>query len=415
MKKYILAICCMVFVGQAFAQVKTYFVHKKDGTTIELPVGTKKLDFSGKTVVNDDDYIHIGDIRTSVRTGVNPSVEVFVYPQNGRDGVKLETIGISISKEDEPQVEQKIYMDRTSGNDYCIYVGDLEFNASYKCRAFGTYRGKEYYSSEHSFSFGKPTMEWYQLDIPEKLQVAGIYVHPTEAAWDSLYARESSFYTTGSKDINLRKEIMMQKWVEYLTEEKARTLAVQCDSAYDCEDGTIYLLDEIGQDFVNLFHLPFEISMYGEKGLMELDAKTKGPDTIVCSESLNVPGNTYYKFMASAASTMPKISYQIDQPLLRGKEYEVEIVMAPDAENDTLPLPAKLRISYVGGKSIRLENTFETSVNTCDTLKYKFSPTQFEMGAIMIESRASSREVNKTHTRDIRLAIIKVRTVDEEE
>lgn len=417
MKKYILAICCMVFVGQAFAQVKTYFVHKKDGTTIELPVGTKKLDLSGRAVVEEDDYIYIEFIEPIVHFGQMPSIKIHINkPYLGWTRVEYETVGIYISKADEPQTASRILMDMTEfGPTNTLSVENLEFNTSYTCRAFVTYRGNEYYSREHSISFGKPSMDWYQLDIPEKLQDAGIYVHPSEAAWENLFARDSSLYTKGSANIKKRKEIMDQKWREYLTVEKARTLATQCDSAYDCADGTIYLLDEIGPDFVNMFNLPYETFMYGTKGLAELDSKTIGPDTIVCPESLNVPGNTYYRFRPTSASVNPVVTYQMDQPLLVGKEYEVEIVVAPDALNDSLPLPTKLRIYYEGIKSERLESSFETSVDKCDTLKYVIQATSFVENAIEIQTQVSSREMKKTHTREIRLVYIRVKSVDEEE
>lgn len=417
MKKYILAICCMAFAGQTFAQVKTYFVHKKDGTTVELPVGTKTLDFSGKAVVNDDDYTVIEGIEIlEPLPGGMPSVVVRVNPFDGRYGVELEEKGIYISKEDEPDAVRKILVDMAKVDPYALYAEELEFNTSYKCRAFVTYRGKEYYSREHSFHIDKPTMAWYQLGIPENMQAAGIYVYPTEAAWEGLYAKEPSFYAESTSNVEIRTEVMNQKWKEYLTEEKARTLSAQCKSAYDCKDGTIYLLDEIGEEFVNLFHQPFETSMYGEKGLMELDNKTTGPDTVVCSASFNVPGNTYYEFSPTGAAAMPSVTYLIDQPLLVGKEYEVEIVMAPDAENDTLPLPSSVRINYLnGGKTTTLEKTIEVPAETCQTLKYVFSPAEFAQNAIEVASRVTTTMVNKkTHTRDIRIAIIRVRPAAEE-
>lgn len=438
MKKYILAICCMAFVGQAFAQLKTYFIHKKDGTTLALPMGTTRLDFTGKAVVYDDDYTFIERISTDIPNGKKPYA--VIKDNTGRcldylTVADFDRIGVCYSTEPEVStvngnlVEMTMEEYHSNGcNERGIWVDSLDFNTTYYCRSFVTYRGKDYYSSEKSFSIGKPKMEWYQLDIPAPLQEAGIYVHPTAEAWERLYAQDTSF-TTSDKFMKIRDEMTRKEWKErYLTVEKAKALAKQCTQSYDCEDGTIYLLDEVGQDFTESFTAPFETSMYGMKGLLTENKNfinNTDPiiDTITCSESLNVPGNTYYKFKRKYPSSNPSVPYLIDRPLLVGQEYEVEIVMAPDTENDTLRLPSKINVRYWNGRisgmeserchTTRLDYKVEIDPNECVTLKYVISPTEFAENAIEIQSNVAASQ-SKKYTRDLRIARITVRPVPKE-
>ena len=334
MKKYILAICCMAFVGHAFAQLKTYFIHKKDGTTLALPMGTTRLDFTGKAVVYDDDYTFIERISTDIPNGKKPYA--VIKDNTGRcldylTVADFDRIGVCYSTEPEVSTVNgnlvEMTMEEYHSNEcdvWGIKVDSLDFNTTYYCRSFVTYRGKDYYSSEKSFSIGKPKMEWYQLDIPAPLQEAGIYVHPTAEALEMVYAQDESF--TADIYMDVRDKVIRKEWKErYLTVEKAKTLAKQCTQSYDCEDGTIYLLDEVGQDFTESFTASFETSMYGMKGLLTENKNFINNtypiiDTITCSESLNVPGNTYYKFERVKGTGNPSAPYLIDRPLLVGQE-----------------------------------------------------------------------------------------------
>ena len=169
MKKYILAICCMAFTGQVFAQPQTFFVHKKDGSVLELPVGPTKIGFTGKAVVNDGDYIQIENIEPVVAKGVQPYALVKTNPEQYLDtyGIDYERMGVCYATEPKVtglngnviEISKEEYSDNYNYRRLGVKVDSLDFNSTYYCRSFIYWRGKYYYSQEYSFTTGKPSSE----------------------------------------------------------------------------------------------------------------------------------------------------------------------------------------------------------------------------------------------------------------
>ena len=199
--------------------------------------------------------------------------------------------------------------------------------------------------------------------------------------------------------------------------DKAKELAKSCTQKYDCEDGTIYLLDEIDDDFMNLFG-DVESVMYGTVGLEPLDdEKIYGPDTIVCPAELNVPNNTYYVFGPTRSSVNPSVTYRIDEPMLANKEYELEIVMAPAYEiADSLKKPTIVRISYYNDDvRQRLEDKLTIEPTECTYIKKRITPEYFGQNMITVEANVKSSDFMRGRAdRILRIARITVKPVKEE-
>lgn len=429
MRQYILAICCMVFAGQAFAQTKAFFVHKKDGSVLEItPTGPTKVDFSGKAVVNENDYIQIESVETVIPNGVQPYVLVKTNPSqySSMYGIDYERMGVCYATKPDVSVANGNVIELTEeeylNSDYSQFglkVDSLDFSTTYYVRSFIYWRGKYYYSKERNFSFGKPAMEWYEAGIPEHFAAEGLYVHPTDAAWEALFAKyPQSFNVDGWEGVSVRAEILTNLWnTKYLTIDKAKELAKSCTQKYDCEDGTIYLLDEIDDDFMNLFG-DVESVMYGTVGLEPLDdEKIYGPDTIVCPAELNVPNNTYYVFGPTRSSVNPSVTYRIDEPMLANKEYELEIVMAPAYEiADSLKKPTIVRISYYNDDvRQRLEDKLTIEPTECTYIKKRITPEYFGQNMITVEANVKSSDFMRGRAdRILRIARITVKPVKEE-
>lgn len=422
MKKYIIAIFfVMLYASQMLAQLNTFVIHKKDGTIIELPIDARIMTFSGQKIVNDNDYVKIEscDVKTPAYRGDKPQAIVKYGFYANFWGVYSDSIGICYSTSPGVTAENSTLVNiHTEKNQREIAITDLDFNTTYYYRAYLLYRGKYYYSTEHSLKTELPAMKWY-MDIPDALQNAGIYVYPKEEAWNKCF-EDSIFKTTYP---NLRYKLTLQKWNQYLTVEKAKELSAKCNAKYECCDGCIYILDEIEGDYKEMFKWS-ECMINGSEGLItEANLTTLGPDTIICPESLNIPYNTYYKYTPINPSAIPSVLYFVGEPMLVGHEYDVEITMAPDAERaDSLKLPSIVRVTYYNGdadnlgKGTVIVSKQEIDAKVCTKINFTIKPEDFAQNAIQIASRVTSSQVKSgTHTRTLRIATIKVTPIAKKE
>ncbi len=417
MKIYIIAIVGLTFTLQMTAQ-KVLVIHKKDGSAIEVPFGSN-ISFTGKAKVNNNEYTRLSNINlvADVNEGEKPYIEVTIdeqgtqtygnfVPTEEKGFLYSTTTGVTIEngKSVVPDAENK------------VILTDLDFNTTYYLRSYVTYQGNIYYSQETSVNTGLPYMSWYGVKADsEKYKQTG-YVHPTDAALDVLFAKYPENFKSSDSDLQIKR--LEEIWLEYLTENKAKELAAKCVNKLECMDGTIYLLDEIGDDFMTIFD-NVEINLKGNEGLIDtLCAMYTKIETIVCDASLNVPNNTYYVFEPITANSRPTIVYLIDIPMIAGRTYELRVTMAPNtyAEDGK---PNFLTISHLNGdltqkgkySTTSLANNCETNAVTCETLTYTFTPSEFGGNAIRIESRGIAALRDK-YDLSPRIATISVKSVE---
>lgn len=409
------------FALQGLAQTNTYILHKKDGTKMELPIDARNISFSGKPVVNDGDYIQIRNLQAGTRFSEEKAIVSLKFDlYTGYFQItQPESWGVCYAITPEVTVENEtvVTSDIVTSD---IELSGLEFNTTYYLRAFVQYQGKYYYSKEESVTTPKPTMELFGYTaIPEALKEAGIYVAPTTEAWENFCSAQGEAFM--APKLTLRTALLTKKWNQYLTVEKAQTLSAQCSEKVECQEGTLYLLGEIGKEFMQMFNQT-ECVMKGTLGLITDEKYTinaVGPSTVFCPTEPDVPEKTYYKFTPSNLSN-PCVTYQIEEPLLAGYEYEVEIVMAPDAETaEADRLPTRIHIEYFNGEiegSITkriLVNRQEVPGNACTTLTYTINPPQFAQNMIQIKTMVST--TSGKESKDLRIAHIKVKPLEKKE
>ena len=415
MKKYIIAIVGLAFTLQMTAQ-KVLVIHKKDGSAIEVPFGSN-ISFTGKAKVNDNEYTRLSNINlvTNVNEGEKPYMEVTIdekgtqaygnfVPTEGKGFLYSMTTGVTIEsgKSVIPDAENK------------VTLTDLDFNTTYYLRSYVTYQGNIYYSQETPVNTGLPYMSWYGVKAnPEKYKQTG-YVHPTDAALEALFAKYSENFKSSDSDFRIKR--LEEIWLDYLTENKAKELVAKCSSKLDCKDGTIYLLDEIGDDFMAMFDNA-EVNLKGNEGILDTLCKSYSAiEEKVCDASLNVPNNTYYVFEPTTPNARPTIVYLIDRPMLAGRTYEVQITLAPNTYAEE-GKPNYLTISHLNGNLTQggdystnsLVKNYETNATACETLTYTFTPSEFGENAIQIESRGIA--ALKKYDLAPRIATISVKSV----
>ena len=199
MRKYIIAIVGLAFTLQMTAQ-KVLVIHKKDGSAIEVPYGSS-ISFTGKAKVNDNEYTRLSNINlvANVNEGEKPYMEVTIdekgaqaygnfVPTEEKGFLYSMTAGVTIEsgKSVVPDAENK------------VTLTDLDFNTTYYLRSYVTYQGNIYYSQETPVNTGLPYMSWYGVKADsEKYKQTG-YVHPTDAAIETLFAKYAESFNSSN-------------------------------------------------------------------------------------------------------------------------------------------------------------------------------------------------------------------------
>lgn len=440
MKRIILAGLCALFSVGLFAQ-KALIIHKTDGTKLEIPVeGIRGFDFSGKSVVNDDDYTMITGLALHSGTELNITFNVLFNtddpyltmsePIYGEDWGILYATSPDVTIENgtllqlttdqlamvqnlsNATVEVLLGESKTFGNIASQETVDLDFETTYYVRSFvrrpannDIYEEAYFYSKEQSIYTDKPTMLYYGATIAPSLYAQTGYVMPSDSAWISLAERYPYFAVKGTC-----ADVFIEHWNEYLTAERIASLKPLCTTTYECCDGMLYLLDFISDDFaryaLDLYDDEFTTSGYTENYKIAVDT------LIECDASWNVSNNRYWEYKPTIPTGRPVVTIKLSKPLLANYNYTIEVEFAPDVtQTDTLPSKFNITLMYIDNigrsKGQRLGNNLLTNgqlgtIITFDSL----SVGGFGEASLEIAVKVASRETE--YSRTLRIAQIKV-------
>ena len=443
MKRIILTSLCAIVALGLFAQ-KALVIHKKDGTKVEIPMrAVQGFAFGGKAIVNDDDYVQLTDVQLhsgvalDMTFGINlhtddPHLCAVENPQYGEDWGVLYATTPEVTIEngelvvlDEKQVQRpsslgKGFIARIHFGESEVLDGlknpnptDLDFETTYYLRAFvrrPASDGREaayLYSKAQRVYTDKPTMRYYGVKVAPALYAQTGYVMVSTAAWTAFMAQYPHF-AGGESAMDVFSEV----WSEYLTEQRIEQLKPQCTTVYECCDGTIYVLDAVGEDFAQ--HLltycdqPIIMSGYVD----EEHYFTSNQIRVECSEELNVPNNEYWAYIIRTPTGNPTVKFELDRPLLAGYKYKLEITFAPDT-TVTDPLPNKYNVTLVSKSSEGQDKKYsvaknqQTKVLECTTVTFTDIPSEgFGNASLELAGKVGARE--KGFDRILRIAQVKV-------
>lgn len=454
MKRIILTSLCAIFTLGLFAQ-KALIIHKTDGTKVEIPMeALQGFGFSGKAIVNDDDYVKLTDLQLHSSTALDITLGVSFHtddpylsaitPVYGRDwGILYATTpDVSIDNgELLPLANDKIseVKNLTNGVLEGIPFGesktlnglknpsptDLAFETSYYFRAFVRCPAHDdseeayFYSKEQSLYTNKPTMLYYGVSVDPALYAESGYVMVSAEAWTAFMAQYPTF--AGGEPA---MDIFAAYWTEYLTKQRIEQFKPQCTTVYECCDGTIYVLDAVDEGFANyllaLCNQPIIMSGY----LDEEHYVNSIQSHVECGEEWNIPNNEYWEYHSSLANNNPRLTFEFTKPLLAGYKYKLEITFAPDIasiEAGVEPYPIKFKgaLKHVdsegNSKTYNLGNSGSLSIQECTTVVVeKFESADivgFGNALLTIEGAVGPRE--KNFDRTLRIAQVKVTPVGE--
>lgn len=445
MKRTIFTALCALMTLATFAQTeKVMRVHKTDGSVVEYHVGAlRDISFTGKAIINDDDYTQISKLDLAIQNnainidmtakfsfddpfitgqiyredwGILYSTSPDVTVENGTllelkspftdvDNLSSHSVSFRVGE----SVDPYDYSDR---NKEGVYV-DLDYNTTYYFRSYvyrpaidDLYEEQYFYSAVKSVDTGKPSMSFYGVeDIPANAAEVG-YILPTEEAWIAFEELHPEFSLSNWNN----KEAITKKWNEYLTPERINNLKLQCSEVYECLEGTLYVLYNVGEDFFNYlveyYSKEYTISGYTEN----LDVATNTTGTYIeCDASWNVPGNGYWKYTADEKKN-PSIEIPLTKCMLASYYYKIEITLAPNTEpEETLPAKVTSRIQYDAGGSKNITSKYETNPNECSIITIdSLEVSTFTEASLLISSDMNTSTSSRNPDRNKFLPILRV-------
>ena len=177
-------------------------------------------------------------------------------------------------------------------------------------------------------------------------------------------------------------------WNDYLTPERHEALKAQCTTVHECAEGKLYLLDVVGEEFLQYLLDIYATEFVADLQTAVLDEASSTEATYVeCDASWGVPGNGYWKYTA-AAKKNPFIELTLPKQMMRNYNYKIEITLAPNTEaEETLPSKVSARLCPMWDGTVDLASKFETSVSECSVITLEgVKVNNFTEAGVEIES-----------------------------
>ena len=413
------ALCALMTLGASAQTEKVMRVHMTDGTVKEYHVGAlRDFSFTGLAVVSDDDYTQISQLDLVMKgDGINFDITAnfgfddtyITGSRYGQDWGILYSTSPDVTVENGTLVELKsplTSVDNLSSHSVSFRMGesvrdwddryneegvlaDLEYATTYYFRSFvyrpaigDLYEEQYFYSAVKSVAVGYPSMSLYGASIlPDYVAEKG-YVYPSFNAW-SEFDEQYPYFECYSND-----DIFAAHWNDYLTPERHEALKAQCTTVHECVEGKLYLLDTVGEEFLQYLLDIYATEFVADLQTAVLDEASSTEATYVeCDASWGVPGNGYWKYTA-AAKKNPAIELTLPKRMMRNYNYKIEITLAPNTEaEETLPSKVSARLCPMRGGTVALASKFETSVSECSVITLEgVKVNNFTEAGVEIES-----------------------------
>ena len=389
-------------------RVKSMVVYKTDGTRDTIMLKSSGSYFYGKENPEDGDYIRGGlwsYISSDAEycsisyqhnlTGIGKSTPYTAY------GYMLSSNPITTAPDfssstykgytltDLYFVDKDTWYEPKDRSYYSIYMYNNSFwenlgltpGVTYYGRAYMMLDDKVYYGTEYSFRAPKHRRIIWNLWYPDYTGINDSVIMATvDEGFDPLYN------TVASKKI---AENYIASVLRNLPSEELLGMATKTE---DCDDGTLYVIEQVSDEIVNQARAMMEqeamqeffVEASRDNVITGNSSTTFGsykcdPIIIECSDAIGVRDNKcfYTDVTSQSSSATPQLAIDLNHLMLPGQEYEVSFTFVPGmTKADTLATYFQVYIADGQGNGM-VEDTFPalgnayTSVYGNDTIVNK--------------------------------------------
>ena len=446
MKNYIITSLLLASTLTTVAQelsVKAMVVYKTDGTRDTIMLNLSDSYFYGKENPVDGDYIR-GHIRTYTykstslyrstlydsfdyscnltEVGRNSPYTVYGYMissnpittapdfSNSKGYSELYTKMYFVDKNKWYGTQyygntKTLYLfgeDENSGSQFPMYLG-LSLGTTYYARAFMMLDDKVYYGEEQSFRTQRTRFLVYNVDYQDYSVVNDSVI----------YAVGSTIYF--GEDNTVVGRGIASEYVSKVLEEELLAIVTKTE---DCDDGTLYVIEQVSDEIVNQARAMMEQEAMQEFFVeASLDNVITGnssttfgsykcdPIIMECSDAIGVRDNKcfYTDVTSQYSSAVPQLAINLNHLMLPGQEYEVSFTFVPgmtkadtlatyfqvyiadglgdNTISDNYPPLAKAYASVYGNDTVfvlnrKKEGAFKASATEPTTITLRYTPTR---------------------------------------
>ena len=270
--------------------------------------------------------------------------------------------------------------DENSGSQFPMYLG-LSLGTTYYARAFMMLDDKVYYGEEQSFRTQRTRFLVYNVDYQDYSVVNDSVIY---AVGSTIYFGEDN--TVVGRGIASE---YVSKVLKSLSEEELLAIVTKTE---DCDDGTLYVIEQVSDEIVNQARAMMEqeamqeffVEASRDNVITGNSSTTFGsykcdPIIMECSDAIGVRDNKcfYTDVTSQSSSATPQLAIDLNHLMLPGQEYEVSFTFVPGmTKADTLATYFQVYIADGQGNGM-VEDTFPalgnayTSVYGNDTIVNK--------------------------------------------
>lgn len=278
---------------------------------------------------------------------------------------------------------------------------------TYYGRAYMMLDDKVYYGTEYSFRAPKHRRIIWNLWYPDYTGINDSVIMATvDEGFDPLYN------TVASKKI---AENYIASVLRNLPSEELLGMATKTE---DCDDGTLYVIEQVSDKIVNqarammeqeaMQEFFVEASLDNVLTVNSVTTTTFGtykctPSIMTCSDTIGVRDNKCFYTNPTMQSSAPQLSVKLDHIMLPGQEYEVSFTFVPgmtkadtlatyfqvyiadglgdNTISDNYPPLAKAYASVYGNDTVFVSNrievgAFKASATEPTTITLRYTPTR---------------------------------------
>lgn len=256
--------------------------------------------------------------------------------------------------------------DENSGSQFPMHLG-LSLGTTYYARAFMMLDDKVYYGEEQSFRTQRTRFLVYNVDYQDYSVVNDSVIY---AVGSTIYFGEDN--TVVGRGIASE---YVGKVLKSLSEEELLAIVTKTE---DCDDGTLYVIEQVSDEIVNqarammeqeaMQEFFVEASLDNVLTVNSVTTTTFGtykctPSIMTCSDTIGVRDNKCFYTNPTMRSSAPQLSVKLDHIMLPGQEYEVSFTFVPGmTKADTLATYFKVYIADGQGNAM-YDDTFPALAN----------------------------------------------------
>lgn len=290
--------------------------------------------------------------------------------------------------------------DENSGSQFPMYLG-LSLGTTYYARAFMMLDDKVYYGEEQSFRTQRTRFLVYNVDYQDYSVVNDSVIY---AVGSTIYFGEDN--TVVGRGIASE---YVGKVLKSLSEEELLAIVTKTE---DCDDGTLYVIEQVSDEIVNQARAMMEQEAMQEFFVeASLDNVITGnssttfgsykcdPIIMECSDTIGVRDNKcfYTDVTSQLSSATPQLAIDLNHLMLPGQEYEVSFTFVPgmtkadtlatyfqvyiaDGQgnamyDDTFPALANAKV-YGNDTIVNNRKCFQASATEPTTITLRYTPTR---------------------------------------